>query len=602
MGGDMQQFFGEALAKGGEIGLQAAVQRKDAQRKLGEAIWQNLAATGQFNNLPPSIHAAVKKEYGEPILAGLSQLSKINEGRAMLQAGAMQSLQQPVMEEISFEAPAPPAQPDIAQYLQQQPTGPEFTPVELPQTVTRTAIQQRPPTPKEMFLRSKEDAAAANLVVGTDYSSAILNEMNIKHEQAKLVAKTAQHKEAMDMFIRLSGSLDGADPMQGAGPGGMFVKSINYNSDGTFSWSSGPRSNEDVRSASNQQLRTNIADGLAKGYKPIDIVYAEQAKGNFWGTHDDIKGHMQQTAKYLITQFRQQGMPLDQAVDQAQIMTGEIPAEFADYLPQNVITAANIRAAQNGVDATSKLTDLYKRSQQIDIELKAQELLTQKLVENSARPLTPAQIDQRTTNHNAMSQLVKLHNNFKPAFVGIGRGRIPTNIGNMLGIIGMTEADFRAQVMTLQSTVIKAITGAQMSASEARRILAAVPELTDSGQNFLAKLRLMMHNQEQLISLSNTMEMVGNKRWTGDAKFTTINVNGVAVTVFDDSNSSLLDPSRKFSFSETFERAAGLAFDPQSGTMINVRQGQPGPTAPQPSEASKEFDSIMGKEFGIGAQ
>ena len=78
-------------------------------------------------------------------------------------------------------------------------------------------------------------------------------------------------------------------------------------------------------------------------------------------------------------------------------------------------------------------------------------------------------------------------------FIGPARGRFG-NVLEFFGATGFNESDLRARVATLRNSVIKQITGAQMSEPEAKRIMQQIPDVTNGVATFEARLHATLIN------------------------------------------------------------------------------------------------------------
>lgn len=104
----------------------------------------------------------------------------------------------------------------------------------------------------------------------------------------------------------------------------------------------------------------------------------------------------------------------------------------------------------------------------------------------------------------ALDTLQRLNDTYKPDFVGPVMGRAQS-IGAELPIIPMAEgfADFRANSAQFRNSVIKAITGAQMSEPEARRIREQIPEISNRQEVWEANMRATKQNLLDVIEAKN---------------------------------------------------------------------------------------------------
>ena len=95
----------------------------------------------------------------------------------------------------------------------------------------------------------------------------------------------------------------------------------------------------------------------------------------------------------------------------------------------------------------------------------------------------------------ALGILDKLEAGFRPEYVGPARGRANL-LAQLVPGVPLTEgfAEFEADSTTLANATIKAITGAQMSEPEARRIMGQIPRSKDRVEIWHAKARSMRDN------------------------------------------------------------------------------------------------------------
>ena len=160
------------------------------------------------------------------------------------------------------------------------------------------------------------------------------------------------------------------------------------------------------------------------------------------------------------------------------------------------------------------------------------------------------------------------------------------------------EVTFRAETAQLQAQYIKAITGAQMSEPEARRLLAGVFSIkSDSAGMFEAKTILMLHNMDQLIRIRKAIQINGGKRWGADTVMKTVEINGIPVQVVDEAASgAVVDKSLHVDFNSQYETQAGIAVF-NNGTVQTL--GNPDDTATvAPTEIQNEFSAARAKVFG----
>jgi hypothetical protein len=99
----------------------------------------------------------------------------------------------------------------------------------------------------------------------------------------------------------------------------------------------------------------------------------------------------------------------------------------------------------------------------------------------------------------AKFQLGQISKLFTPDVLGpiTGRG---IALGGSLGILGPKAARFTSQLSNYQNAMIKAITGAQMSEPEAKRLMTQMPSLKDLPEAFAAKLQVAEDNLDAAIA------------------------------------------------------------------------------------------------------
>lgn len=116
----------------------------------------------------------------------------------------------------------------------------------------------------------------------------------------------------------------------------------------------------------------------------------------------------------------------------------------------------------------------------------------------------PASVAKSVTDYKtAKDQLVMITDAYKDKLTGPIAGRYKT----MEAWIGSNDPDaarFMSYVQTFQNYLIKAITGAQMSEPEAKRILGQMPQFKDNPAAFIAKLQASAENID--LSMKNTLE------------------------------------------------------------------------------------------------
>lgn len=102
-----------------------------------------------------------------------------------------------------------------------------------------------------------------------------------------------------------------------------------------------------------------------------------------------------------------------------------------------------------------------------------------------------------TEESSALENINTLSSLYNPEFVGPVAGRA-SGIGERVGAISAPNAEFRASVAQFRNKIIKQITGAQMSETEATRIREQLPETTNPPAVFEARLRQTAGNLEVL--------------------------------------------------------------------------------------------------------
>lgn len=91
----------------------------------------------------------------------------------------------------------------------------------------------------------------------------------------------------------------------------------------------------------------------------------------------------------------------------------------------------------------------------------------------------------------------EIEDSFDPSFVGAAEGRLNKLKQMVPGLATEQRANFITALSSYRNSVIKAITGAQMSEPEATRIMRQLPDETMSETDFKAKLRLSRKLLEQ---------------------------------------------------------------------------------------------------------
>ena len=116
------------------------------------------------------------------------------------------------------------------------------------------------------------------------------------------------------------------------------------------------------------------------------------------------------------------------------------------------------------------------------------------------RPPTAAQQTQATETEAALGGLAELRTLYRPEWVGPLAGRIAkTKTLTTGGEPG--QAEFLSQIATVKNRVIKAITGAQMSEPEARRIMEQIPDETLPPSTFEARMNATEKNYQMLLDI-----------------------------------------------------------------------------------------------------
>lgn len=114
-------------------------------------------------------------------------------------------------------------------------------------------------------------------------------------------------------------------------------------------------------------------------------------------------------------------------------------------------------------------------------------------------PVPPALRTQGVNNDVSTVELERLKTLFKPEYVGPAAGRYNSMKQQIPGVaVDEGFANFSAASVAFRNQVIKAITGAQMSEVEARRIREQIPELTDKPEVWMAKYTQSLKNLQDL--------------------------------------------------------------------------------------------------------
>lgn len=559
MGGQGNRFLAEALAEGGRLGAEAALRRTNQQRELGIGIAQNLAASGEFGNLPPELQTSFKKMLGETAFAGLTQFSDINSQLAVLRQGAQAELQAPVLEETSVQVPTPQVEQQLPDVFTQPPPG-EFTPFEVPATIEQTAVVERPPTPREQFNRVRESVVAGQLIGGKDLASAISAEMEMKLEQNKLNAKTALQA---DLNAKVFGQLHDPD-IKGAqtGVGGFMLRGTSINpTTGNVNYNYGVQPIDEVRQNSVDRATQMMVHGLRTGQAtPMEVFTGLISKAEWHGTPAQQDQLMDNMAKMTVSTLTSQGMDLGEALQTALQWTGTVPAEMKQFLPEATYNAFEVEAAKQKARLGAELSDQGARVRNMEIAATAAEEQARNIAKAQTRPLDQKERDMIINTAEGFRQLKELNSLYSKSFVGPIRGRVPVTVLASLMQLKDGESTFRAGVSTLKSKVIKAITGAQMGREEAQRILAAVPDINDHPAVFQSKLRLMMHNMGELQRLQNSIISNGGLRYAGPTTSRQIEgEGGEMITITAPVNPEVpIDGAFNVDWSRELEQAAGI--------------------------------------------
>jgi len=126
---------------------------------------------------------------------------------------------------------------------------------------------------------------------------------------------------------------------------------------------------------------------------------------------------------------------------------------------------------------------------------------------NPASPTERAKLAEGAASIDALNNMRNL---FTEVSSGSGLSAYPGPIrGPVTGVMGAFEMapakkeEFRAATTTFKNAMIKAITGAQMSEPEAKRIMSQIPDTKDPPTRWLAKWRQ---------SMKNTLELLGRRQ------------------------------------------------------------------------------------------
>lgn len=122
------------------------------------------------------------------------------------------------------------------------------------------------------------------------------------------------------------------------------------------------------------------------------------------------------------------------------------------------------------------------------------------LVQKTAQPLGGEETKDIRNTFNSYTKLKQLKDEFQPNAVGFVQGRL-VDISRATGIDlvpGMQiNAEFRSKLAGAINDYIKAVTGAQMSEPEARRIMQALPSQYRSAEDFIPSINAAIDAAEQ---------------------------------------------------------------------------------------------------------
>ena len=127
----------------------------------------------------------------------------------------------------------------------------------------------------------------------------------------------------------------------------------------------------------------------------------------------------------------------------------------------------------------------------------------------------PASLMERTASSaSSLDLLGELEKSFKDEYVGPAAGRFNTLLQHVPLIpTDKGFAEFQSKNAALKNAIIKAITGAQMSEPEAKRIMEQIPTLTDKPDVWHARAA---STREQLMQLLDRIQQTtGNTRLRG---------------------------------------------------------------------------------------
>lgn len=126
-----------------------------------------------------------------------------------------------------------------------------------------------------------------------------------------------------------------------------------------------------------------------------------------------------------------------------------------------------------------------------------------RIKEQGQAPVTlPAALAERVASaQTSMATLDRLRQLYRPEYIGPLAGRQNQFIQGMPGMSAdQGFAEFSAETATLKNAIIKAITGAQMSEPEAKRIMQQVPDVTDKPEVWIAKAASTERNLKELMA------------------------------------------------------------------------------------------------------
>lgn len=117
-------------------------------------------------------------------------------------------------------------------------------------------------------------------------------------------------------------------------------------------------------------------------------------------------------------------------------------------------------------------------------------------------PPTGSQRTQMGETEAALDRVEDVRRLFKPGLVGPLEGRFNSVRENLPGVpVNRDASALKSAVAGLKNRVIKAITGAQMSEPEARRIQGELPDITQKPEVFELRLRQTEKNYADLLAI-----------------------------------------------------------------------------------------------------